>query len=115
MIDDLGKRSDAMKKLAVLPLCLALASCGAFNFRAGPPGDSGGSIVHRQAAERACVAQAGAQALEVRRVVRSQPVAGSGGILIGRDLTLSVIRAGEAQEVGCSFSTATGEAVIRSL
>jgi hypothetical protein len=106
---------DAMNRLALLALGPFLASCAALDFRPGPPGDSGGSIVHRNAAERACVAQAGEQMLELVRVVGSQPVSGSGGVLIGRDVTLLVVdSAGERQEVSCSFVTSTGEARIMS-
>lgn len=100
-----------MNRIAVLSLCLvALASCGDRSI-----GDVGGSLANRSAAERACVQQAQAQGLDVRVVTQSRPVSGSGGIVVGRDVVLTVQQGGEVYDVRCNYSNESTEARIMTL
>ncbi len=100
-----------MKKIAVFSLCLAaLAACGDRTI-----GDAGGSLANRAAAERACVQQAQEQGLDMRVVSESRPVSGAGGIVVGRDVVLTVRSGGEVYDVRCSYSNETGEARIMTL
>lgn len=100
-----------MNRIAVLSLCLvALASCGDRSI-----GDIGGSLANRSAAERACVQEAQDQGLDMRVVAESRPVSGDGGIVVGRDVVLTVQSGGEVYDVRCNYTNATGEARIMTL
>lgn len=66
-------------------------------------------------AARACSDQAAVQGLEVLSVRGSRDVTGSGGLVIGQDVTLQVSRSGQSYDVRCSYTTDSGEARIMSL
>lgn len=63
-------------------------------------------------AREACTTQAKAQGLSVNRVVSTVPVNGSGGRMIGSDVTLSVTRRGETYNVRCNYDNASRRATI---
>ncbi|WP_114965218.1 hypothetical protein [Alkalilacustris brevis] len=105
-----------MNKISLLAMSFLLASCGALDWvRPGATGDTGGSIVNRSAAERACFAAAQEAGFDVRRVVSSREVPGAGGIITGRDVILLVRSGADAFELRCSYATATDEARIMAL
>lgn len=66
-------------------------------------------------AREACTTQATTQGLSVNRVVSTVPVNGSGGRMIGSDVTLSVTRQGETYNVRCSYDNTSRRATISSI
>lgn len=63
-------------------------------------------------AREACTAQARQQGLSVNRVVSTVPVNGSGGRMIGSEVTLNVTRRGETYNVRCDYDNASRRATI---
>lgn len=63
-------------------------------------------------AREACTTQAQSQGLSVNRVVSTVPVTGSGGRMIGSDVTLNVTRRGETYDVRCSYDNNSRRATI---
>lgn len=66
-------------------------------------------------AREACTTQATTQGLSVNRVISTVPVNGSGGRMIGSDVTLSVTRRGETYNVRCNYDNASRRATISSV
>jgi hypothetical protein len=65
-------------------------------------------------AREACTNQAKQQGLTFNRVVSSTPVNGSGGHMIGSEVTMNVTRHGETYNVRCNYDNNSGRATISS-
>ncbi len=65
-------------------------------------------------ARDACTSQAQRQGLGVNRVVSTVPVNGSGGMMIGSEVTLNVTRRGETYNVRCNYDNSSRRATISS-
>lgn len=65
-------------------------------------------------AREACTAQAKKQGLNVNRVVSTVPVNGSGGVMIGSNVTLNVTRHGQTYDVRCDYTNNSRTAKISS-
>jgi len=63
-------------------------------------------------AREACTSKARQQGLTVNRVVSTVPVNGSGGRMIGSDVTMSVTRKGSTYNVRCSYDNSSRAATI---
>ena len=100
-----------IRKTAAMALVAtaALAACEPTTpgFRPNEPG-----IAARSAAERACIAQAERQLLEVRASSDPTPIMGRRARVVGESVILQVSRRGESYSVRCTYDTRSMQATI---